>query len=184
MITRYIITILVFFQFNFVYSQGVGINEDGSEPNSSSILDVKSANKGLLIPRMTQAERNAIASPANGLMVFQTDGVSGFYYYESLWKLIGSNYVESQNLNQVLSFGTDAGNKKIVNVNQAGIGTALPSPSAALEIVSTDSGLLLPRMTTTQRNAIVSPGKGLMIYNLTDNCIQYHNGTTWLSLCP
>jgi hypothetical protein len=182
MITRYITIILVFFQFNIICAQGVGINVDGSQPNSSAELDIKSTNKGLLIPRMMQAERIAVASPANGLMIFQTDGVSGFYYFESTWKLVGSNFVETQNLNSVLTFGTDAGNKKIVNVNQVGIGTASPNPSAALEIVSTDSGVLLPRMTTTQRNAIVSPVKGLMIYNLTDNCLQYYNGTTWLSL--
>ena len=155
MIKRYIIITLIFFQFQCSYCQGISINEDGSLPNSSAMVDMKSVSKGLLIPRMTQAERNAIVSPANGLMIFQTDGVSGFYYYESIWKLAGSNYVESQNLNQVLSLGTDAGNKKIVNVNQVGIGTASPSASAALEIVSTNSGLLLPRMTTTQRNEIV-----------------------------
>jgi hypothetical protein len=174
MIKSCILTTIMCFQFIFIYAQGVGINDDSSQPNSSAILDIKSAKKGFLIPRMTQAERNAIALPANGLMVFQTDGVSGFYYYESLWKLIGSNYVESQNLNQVLSTGTDAGNKKIVNVNQLGIGTASPSPSAALEIVSTNSGLLLPRMTTAQRDAIVSPTRGLMIFNLSDNCIHFY----------
>ncbi len=75
--------------------QNVGVNDDGSQPDNSAMLTVKSANKGLLIPTMTQAERNLIASPAKGLMVFQTDGVSGFYCFETTWKLVGSNYTET-----------------------------------------------------------------------------------------
>jgi hypothetical protein len=176
-------TIIIIFQFSVIHSQNVGMNEDGSLPNSSAILDVKSTDKGLLIPRMTQSERNAITSPGNGLMIFQTDGVSGFYYYESVWKQVGSNFSESQDLSQVLSFGTDAGNKNIVNVNQLGIGTDLPHASAALEIASTNSGLLLPRMTTAQRNAITSPTVGLVIYSLDDNCIHFYNGNSWIIKC-
>jgi hypothetical protein len=166
-----------------IFSQRVAINEDGSSPVNSAILDIKSTNKGLLIPRMTKVDRNAIAAPAEGLMIFQTDSTSGFYYYETTWKLVGSNYIENQNLNNVLTLGTDAGNKKMVNINQMGIGTDIPHISASLEVSSINSGLLFPRMTTTQRNAIGSPATGLMIYNLTVNCLQYYNGTSWLNLC-
>jgi hypothetical protein len=51
----------------------VAINTTGAAPDSSAILDVKSSGKGMLIPRMTTAQRMAIANPANGLMVFDTD---------------------------------------------------------------------------------------------------------------
>ncbi|HPS62520.1 MAG TPA: hypothetical protein PLK82_05635 [Bacteroidales bacterium] len=51
----------------------VGINNDGSAPNASAMLDVKSNVRGFLPPRMTQAERNAIVNPAEGLMVICTD---------------------------------------------------------------------------------------------------------------
>lgn len=54
------------------------------------MLDVTSTSGGLLIPRMTQTQREAIITPAQGLMVFQTDGTSGFYYYNSGWNQIGS----------------------------------------------------------------------------------------------
>jgi len=51
----------------------VGVNTDNSTPDPSAMLDVKSTNKGILIPRLTLAQRNAIANPAGGLMIYQTD---------------------------------------------------------------------------------------------------------------
>ena len=57
---------------NLLFSQ-VGINSDGSSPNNSAMLDVKSSNKGFLPPRMTQAEMKAIPSPADGLIIYCTD---------------------------------------------------------------------------------------------------------------
>ena len=59
-----------------------------SNPHPSAELDISSTSKGLLIPSMTQAQRNAISSPATGLLIFQTDGTVGFYYYTgSQWAL-------------------------------------------------------------------------------------------------
>src|SRR5688572_14240082 len=65
---------------SFIVAQNVGVNGDGSNPDGSAMLDIKSSNKGLLVPRMTQAQKTAIASPATGLLVYQTDGVPGFYF--------------------------------------------------------------------------------------------------------
>ncbi len=59
----------------------VGINTDGSTADASALLDVKSTTQGLLIPRMTAQQRGLIGSPATGLMVYQTDGTAGFYFY-------------------------------------------------------------------------------------------------------
>jgi hypothetical protein len=77
---------LFLFSFCFGYSQ-IGINNP--VPNASAELDVASTTKGVLIPRLTQAERLAIVSPAQGLLVYQTDTVGGnlfgFYYYQLGW---------------------------------------------------------------------------------------------------
>jgi hypothetical protein len=62
------------------YSQGVAINNDNSPPDPSAMLDAKSTTKGILVPRMTMAQRNAIVSPASGLMIYQTDNTPGFYF--------------------------------------------------------------------------------------------------------
>ena len=63
-----------------IFTQGVGVNESGAAADGSAILDVSSTTKGLLVPRMTQTQRNAISSPATGLLIFQTDNTSGYYY--------------------------------------------------------------------------------------------------------
>ena len=62
-----------------VNAQNVGINT--TTPHPSSELDVTSTNKGFLAPRMTQGQRNSIASPATGLLIYQTDVTPGFYTY-------------------------------------------------------------------------------------------------------
>ena len=68
-------------------AQSVSINSTGAQPNASAILDISSTSKGLLIPRMTAAQRTAIVTPAGGLQVYQTDGTKGFYYFDgAAWK--------------------------------------------------------------------------------------------------
>ncbi|QCX40638.1 hypothetical protein FF125_20155 [Aureibaculum algae] len=62
---------------------------------------------------------------------------------------------------------------------QVGIGTTTPDVSAALDIDATDKGLLIPRMTTTQRTAIVSPALGLLVYDTDTKSIWNYDGTAW-----
>src|ERR1700730_17832738 len=59
-------------------SQSVGIGT--TTPDNSAQLHINSTDKGLLVPRMTAAQRAAIVEPATGLIVYQTDGSTGFYY--------------------------------------------------------------------------------------------------------
>jgi hypothetical protein len=75
-------------------AQSVGIGT--ATPDSSAILEVKSTNSGVLIPRMTGAQRAAILNPANGLLVYQTDSTAGFYYNYGMpanpkWRPVQSN---------------------------------------------------------------------------------------------
>jgi len=78
-----IFTLLVL-TITFSMNAQVGINNDS--PDASSALDITSTTAGLLIPRMTETQRDAISSVATGLMIYQTDGTVGFYYYNgSSW---------------------------------------------------------------------------------------------------
>jgi hypothetical protein len=70
------------------------------------------------------------------------------------------------------------------HAQNVGIGTPIPDPSAKLEIRSSVSGLLMPRMTSTQRSAIPIPAKGLMVYDSSANALFYYDGNAWQSLSP
>lgn len=63
--------------------------------------------------------------------------------------------------------------------NRLGVGTASPAASALLDLTSTSRGLLPPRMTTVQRDAITTPATGLEIYNTTTNQPNFYNGAAW-----
>ncbi len=71
----------LFSQITTNFQQPVSINTSGAAPLASAMLDVESTTKGLLVPRMTTAQRTAIASPAVGLLVFDTD--KGDFYFRS-----------------------------------------------------------------------------------------------------
>jgi len=73
----------------FSSSQNVGIGTNA--PVASAAMEIRDTSRGLLIPRMTMAQRTAIQNPAEGLMVYQTDSTMGFWYYlTNSWKKISS----------------------------------------------------------------------------------------------
>lgn len=85
-------------------AQGILINDGGGTPDASAALEIRSSERGLLIPRMTSTDRLNISNPVAGLMVYQTDGTNGFYYYTgTAWDtLAGSQIVNNiQNINSV-----------------------------------------------------------------------------------
>jgi len=70
------------------YSQ-VGLGT--ATPDNSSALDVRSLNSGILVPRMTQIQRNLITSPALSLLIYQTDNSPSFYYFDgTIWTDFGA----------------------------------------------------------------------------------------------
>ena len=118
---RLLTTIVIFISLlstNILFAQaGVAINTDGSSANSAALLDVKSTTKGLLIPRMLLTEKNAIASPVVGLLVYQTDGTAGFYYYSgAAWIFIQN----SNNASVTLQGNTFNGASQLVQLNGSG----------------------------------------------------------------
>lgn len=59
---------------------GVSVNTTGDPPAPGAMLDIKSTNAGMLVPRMTAAQRNQITLPPSSLLIYQTDQVPGYYY--------------------------------------------------------------------------------------------------------
>ena len=65
---------------------------------------------------------------------------------------------------------------------QVGIGTTTPNASAMLDITSTTQGLLAPRMTTIEKNAIASPANGLLVFDTDENIFYFYNGVSWVKI--
>jgi len=81
-----LLSVIAFVLLSVAYwAQGVGVNETGADPHPSAMLDVNSNSKGLLAPRMTMAERDAISSPADGLIIFNTTTNCLNYRVGSVW---------------------------------------------------------------------------------------------------
>jgi hypothetical protein len=91
---RLLLTYLFLLFSSVIYSQ-VGINTNSPDP--SSALDIQSTNGGILIPRLTQDQRDAIAYPATGLLIFQTNESAGFYFYngEEWTRIEGAGFDQS-----------------------------------------------------------------------------------------
>lgn len=107
--------ILILFCISTLSAQ-VGIGTEN--PDGSSIFDITSTSKGFLAPRMTEAQKNSISSPAQGLLVFQTNGTVGFYSYD------GANWLHLiDGSSQGLYFGPGTGNGQ----NNLAVGTSMGS---------------------------------------------------------
>ncbi len=128
---------------------GIGTNT----PNASAILDLTATDKGLLVPRMTLAQKNAIAAPAAGLIVYQTDGTSGLYQYNGsswgqvlvgteAWR-IGGNIGTSASSNFIgtsdaVDFITKTGGTERIRVSSTGnVGIGNNSPGSTLDVKGT-----------------------------------------------
>jgi hypothetical protein len=173
--------IIISIPFQELLSQSVGIGTN--TPNASAQLDISSTTSGLLIPRMTQAERDLIA-PVQGLMIFNTTTNSFQYHNGSAWANMAHSGIISGTPNKIPKFlglwgltpglMTDNGAGIAINTNSAN-----PDASAMMDIQSTTKGLLIPRMTTAERNAIASPFKGLLVFDNTSSSFWFYNGGAW-----
>jgi hypothetical protein len=83
-ITLLFVAIITIASYNLTAQ--VAINTDDSQPDGSAMLDVKSTTSGVLFPRMTETERDAISNPAEGLLIFNTTTMCFDYYFANSWK--------------------------------------------------------------------------------------------------
>ncbi len=127
-------------------AQSISISPDGSPPDSSAILDIQSTTKGLLIPRMTEEQRDSILLPALGLTIFQTDGIPGMYYYDGTeWTPVGT----STPVGEWLQNGDD-----IYNGNPGNIGIGTTAPEGKVHIKGdVDASELIIEASEVQSNA-------------------------------
>jgi hypothetical protein len=105
--------------------QNVGIGT--TTPAASAQLHINSTTKGLLIPRLTSAQRTAIASPATGLQVYDTNTNTFWYYNGGAWTEIGSGGGGN-------SYWEPNGSGSIYNNNTGNIGIGVQYPWAKLTV--------------------------------------------------
>ncbi|MEM6264572.1 MAG: tail fiber domain-containing protein [Bacteroidota bacterium] len=134
----------------FAQTDGISINSTGTDPDPSAMLDIQSADKGLLIPRMDSSSRVAITNPAEGLMVYDSTTQS-FWYYRQDWEEIeGGDDLGDHRANKNLQtnghwVSQDGDNEGIYvdSIGKVGIGTQAPSEqlevNGAIRIGTTDS---------------------------------------------
>jgi hypothetical protein len=115
--------LFLFLSLNSFSQPGVAINNSGSAPAGSAMLDVQSTSKGMLIPRMNSGQRTTISSPANGLLVFDTTTES-FWFYSGAW----TELLDKNNSGWVKKNDTVSATAPLV-----GIGTNNPSRMLTLK---------------------------------------------------
>lgn len=141
------VSLLAYFTYLFCcinvegYSQSISINEDGSAPHSSAILDIGDTTKGVLISRMTSDQMNAITTPANGLLIYNTD-LEMFHYYDGgAW----NELLTTDNLGAVVSSAADS--TRITDADQ----------DTKIEVELTDDDDTLRFYTGGNQNMIIDP---------------------------
>ena len=138
-----------------MYAQSVAINTDGSTPDASAALDVTSTSKGMLVPRLTSAQRTGITSPATGLLVFDATT-------ESFWFKSATNWVElvDTSNNLLKKAGTNiytTGNTRM------GIGTS--APNYDLHIRQPNANIGLTDATTNKVSGTFTASDGELVIN-------------------
>jgi len=133
----FITTVSVAISIIYTANAQVAINNDGSTPDASAMLDVKSDTAGILVPRMTAAQRDAINNPAIGLLIFVTSDSTFYYYDNNYWVKILNEHNTDDDwvVNGINMYSGISGN--------VGIGTS--SPDSKFQVYSNGLGVDISR---------------------------------------
>ena len=156
---------LLFIGFVATAQTGIGT----TTPNASAKLEIAATDKGLLIPRMTKTQREAItlSSAANGLMVYQTDDLAGFYVNTSTtttvaWTRVNSNWTRSGNdISYTSGNVSTTGNLTGGNTSTStisGFGANVATISGAYSITASDNGKIIQSTSASALTVTIPAG--------------------------
>ena len=143
-------------------------------PHPSAILDVQADDKGMLIPRMTLAQRIAIASPAQGLTVYQINGTKGFYYFNgAVWLRMGVHsglYIGKQHLGGVIFYLDKTGQSGLI-VGNVDISTSQPWSN----IIDVEIGITAQSVWNSPGNCDATVAQNGHISSAAQLCLDWIN---------
>ncbi len=151
-------------------------------PDASAKLDITSTTKGLLVPRMTSAQRAAITSPANGLLIYQTDGVIGFYLNSGTvgspnWVRLNSEWTKTGNdISYTAGNISTTGNLTGGNVatsKLSGFVSNTSSESSSRTLTVADNGMILK---STAALTLTLPAAGTLPEGFNCMVLQFGSG--------
>lgn len=164
-ISKTLVALLVINYFFLIKMNAqVAINYDGADPDASAMLDIKSTNKGILIPRMTTTQQNNISSPAEGLLVYNTTTNTFWFFDGSTWQEqeVVSNISSIQDNNNNTEVAINTSN--VISLNKTGGGSFLLKKNAK------DFFILRPSMdrTVIGQNAAINTDNSVFGYNTSN----------------
>ncbi len=196
--------ILLFIPVSVLFSQGIAVNQNGALADPSAMLDISSQQKGLLIPRLTLAERNNILLPAKALLIFNTSasrfevntGTPELPTWEAIvtleslsnqsvnWKLGGNQISADSGIlgsTNAKSIGLITNNmiRLYVDSTSGRVGINTITPKAGLHIATTDA-VVRPAGTSAQRPA--APIPGMIRFNADTGKLEGFTTEGWKSL--
>jgi len=201
---RYLLIILSLIAASFTDVDAQITIGSHTDPNENSLLDLNgngdgTSNKGLLFPRVALISLDnpsPLSSHVQGMIVYNTttsdsstateSAVSPGNYYNdgNKWTRMSDSDTSPWNniATQAVAKGVD---ESIDHTGAISIGSSKLDETAELQVSSSTKGLLIPRLTNSDRDNISNPANGLIIYNTTTDCINYYveDYSKWISLC-
>jgi len=137
-------------------------------PNASSLLDVTSTSKGILVPRMTKAQRDLIATPATGLLIYQLNATPGFYYYNgTAWTAVSAAGGANKTLSNLQPTSiTQSLNPSTDNIRDLGTSLLRWNEVYSSKIISTSADT--PSATITATNSFLGDGDAVAVEAIAD----------------
>lgn len=172
--------ILLFFAITISMYSSAQVGIGTSNPDATAVFEIQSTSKGLLIPRLSKIQRDAINSPAVGLLLYQTDNNPGFYYYNAsnTWIRIGEETIITTNTASITSnLGVIGSNTISITSNQGAITSNTASITSNINNIVLKAPLASPNFTgiinsaginisgTVTATAFVGDGSGLSNMN-------------------
>ena len=168
---KVLLSTFIIFNIQINIQAQIAINNDGAAPDASAMLEITSTDKGVLIPRITSSQRMYISSPATGLLVYDTDENSFWYYDGNAWAEVGRDQTLTlSNDNLSISNGNTIDLSAFKQINSDGL--ILENGFAVQDASQTSQGSMTAYNNTFLWQTFTAENTGTLAK------VGFYNGTT------